>query len=79
MALLFQPPRRRFQASIDRRFYRRKYDVAQTLHAFSVQIRDEVDLNRLTEELVAVVEETMQPTHVSLWLRDVPPRRRTDG
>jgi hypothetical protein len=79
MALLFQPLRRRLQASIDRRFYRRKYDVAQTLHAFSVQIRDEVDLNRLTEELVAVVEETMQPTHVSLWLRDVPPRRRTDG
>jgi hypothetical protein len=69
IAALFQPLRRRIQAIIDRRFFRRKYDAAKVMAAFSSTLRNEMDLEQLREQLIAVVQETMQPSHVSLWVR----------
>ena len=69
VAAAFQPARRRIQQAVDRRFNRRRYDAARTIEAFSDRLRQQVDLNTLTVELLAVVDETMQPTRALLWLR----------
>jgi hypothetical protein len=69
VAAAFQPARRRVQDLVDRRFNRRRYDAAQTIAAFSDRLRQQVHLDTLTAELLAVVEQTMQPTGASLWLR----------
>lgn len=69
VAALFSPLRRRIQNTIDKRFYRRKYDAQQTMSAFSMRMRDEVALERLSETLLEVVDETMKPAHATLWFR----------
>ena len=70
IAALFQPMRHRIQRTIDRRFYRQKYDASRVIERFSASLHSEIDLADLSEQVVAVVQETMQPAHVSLWLRE---------
>jgi hypothetical protein len=77
VAAAFQPARRRVQATVDRRFNRRKYDAAKTVEGFSARPHDEVDLDTLSAEVLAVVDQTMQPTRVSLWLRPSPGASRS--
>ena len=73
VAAVFQPLRRRVQAVVDRRFNRRRHDAARTIAAFGTRLRDQVDLDALHGELLAVVDQTMQPTRTSLWLRPPAP------
>jgi hypothetical protein len=79
VAALFQPVRRRIQQGVDRRFNRRRHDAAHTIATFSARLRDQVDLTTLTGELLAVVDQTMQPTRASLWLRPQGAAPATDG
>jgi hypothetical protein len=69
VAALFQPSRRRIQQAVDRRFNRRKYNTARTIEAYSARLRDQPDMDTLSAELLAVVDQTMEPTRISLWLR----------
>ena len=71
-AAIFRPARRRIQAAVDRRFNRRKHNATKTIQAFSTRLRDQIDLDTLSTELLAVVDQTMEPTRASLWLRPPP-------